>query len=121
MATAPQALDDDVLASLVRIHGASDATGQGSDHGATKRVAAVGFAQDRSCSGAKHGRRDALLIKLVLRLRKALTRGKAITRESLATFIEGLDLPEAAKASLLALSPGSYTGLATELARKLEE
>ncbi|MDR7297287.1 adenylosuccinate lyase [Pelomonas aquatica] len=50
---------------------------------------------------------------------KELTRGKAITRESLQTFIEGLDLPKGEKARLLKLSPGSYTGLAQDLARRI--
>ncbi|MCE4540488.1 adenylosuccinate lyase [Pelomonas sp. P7] len=50
---------------------------------------------------------------------KELTRGKAITRESLQAFIEGLDLPKAEKARLLKLTPGGYTGLAAELARRI--
>ncbi|HEV6964007.1 adenylosuccinate lyase [Roseateles sp.] len=50
---------------------------------------------------------------------KELTRGKAITRESLQAFIEGLDLPKAEKARLLKLTPGGYTGLAAELAKRI--
>jgi adenylosuccinate lyase len=51
---------------------------------------------------------------------KALTRGRTgISRESLHAFIEGLELPEPAKARLLALSPASYTGLAARLARRV--
>ena len=50
---------------------------------------------------------------------KALTRGKAIDRESLAQFIATLELPEFEKTRLLALSPSSYTGLAAPLARRL--
>jgi adenylosuccinate lyase len=50
---------------------------------------------------------------------KELTRGKAITRESLQAFIEGLDLPKAEKARLLKMSPGSYTGLARDLAKRV--
>ncbi len=50
---------------------------------------------------------------------KALTRGKAITAETLRDFIAGLDLPAEAKARLLAMSPGSYTGLAEALARRV--
>ncbi len=49
---------------------------------------------------------------------KALTRGKAITREDVAAFIETLELPEAEKARLRALSPASYTGSAAALARR---
>jgi adenylosuccinate lyase len=48
---------------------------------------------------------------------KALTRGKGITHERLAEFIEGLDLPAEPKARLLALTPRTYIGLAAELAR----
>ena len=47
---------------------------------------------------------------------KALTRGQAITRESLAAFIDGLELPEAERARLKAMTPASYLGLAAELA-----
>jgi adenylosuccinate lyase len=50
---------------------------------------------------------------------KELTRGKAITRESMQAFIRGLDLPPAERERLLALTPGSYTGKAAELARRL--
>ena len=48
---------------------------------------------------------------------KALTRGNRITREALQAFINGLDIPAAAKARLLAMTPGSYTGLANTLAK----
>jgi adenylosuccinate lyase len=47
---------------------------------------------------------------------KALTRGQAITAESLAAFIDGLELPEAERARLKAMTPASYIGLAAELA-----
>jgi len=50
---------------------------------------------------------------------KALTRGRGIDAQSLRTFIEGLDLPEPAKAALLALTPRSYVGLAGALARQV--
>ena len=51
---------------------------------------------------------------------KALTRGQGgITRETLAAFIQGLALPEAEKARLLALSPATYTGKAAELAKRI--
>jgi len=48
---------------------------------------------------------------------KALTRGHGITRESMRQFIGGLDLPEQAKQRLLEMTPGTYTGLASELAK----
>ena len=47
---------------------------------------------------------------------KELTRGKAITAEGVRAFISGLEIPEAEKAHLLAMTPGSYTGKAAELA-----
>lgn len=50
---------------------------------------------------------------------KELTRGKAITREAIGSFIGGLDIPEEDKKRLLALSPGEYTGIASELVSKL--
>ncbi len=50
---------------------------------------------------------------------KALTRGQGITRDSMREFIGGLELPADAKQRLLALTPGSYIGLADELARKI--
>jgi adenylosuccinate lyase len=49
---------------------------------------------------------------------KDATRGKAITREAIATLIESLELPEAEKARLRAMTPSSYTGLAATLAKR---
>jgi adenylosuccinate lyase len=50
---------------------------------------------------------------------KDLTRGRAITRESLQEFIRGLAIPEAERARLLAMTPASYVGKAVELARRI--
>ena len=50
---------------------------------------------------------------------KELTRGKAITREAIAAFIDTLELPEAEKARLRALTPAGYTGAAAALALRL--
>jgi len=50
---------------------------------------------------------------------KALTRGQGITETSMREFIAGLDLPADAKARLLALTPGSYVGLAEKLATEI--
>jgi len=50
---------------------------------------------------------------------KELTRGKAITAESIREFINGLELPEAEKQRLLAMTPGSYIGKAEELAKRI--
>ena len=51
---------------------------------------------------------------------KALTRGKAsINRESLHEFIRGLAIPPAEKERLLALTPGTYTGMAEHLAKRV--
>lgn len=52
---------------------------------------------------------------------KALTRGEAITRETLHAFIETLELDENIKAQLLELTPANYTGLADQLATMLPE
>jgi adenylosuccinate lyase len=50
---------------------------------------------------------------------KELTRGEVIDEAGLRGFIEGLDMPADAKQRLLALTPESYTGLASELADSL--
>jgi len=50
---------------------------------------------------------------------KALTRGQGVSQQTLHTFIAQLDLPEAVKSRLLALTPRRYTGLAAELARQV--
>jgi adenylosuccinate lyase len=50
---------------------------------------------------------------------KELTRGKGITREALQQFIAGLEIPAEDKARLLAMTPGSYTGLAAQLASRI--
>ena len=52
---------------------------------------------------------------------KALTRGEAITRETLHAFINTLELEESVKAQLLELTPANYTGLADQLAATLPE
>ncbi|MGR2661933.1 MULTISPECIES: adenylosuccinate lyase [Chromobacterium] len=51
---------------------------------------------------------------------KELTRGKGgITRETLHAFIKNLELPETEKARLLELTPASYIGKASELAKRI--
>lgn len=50
---------------------------------------------------------------------KAFTRGQAITKASIATFIKSLDLPDDAKTALLALTPATYTGNANEQAQNI--
>ncbi len=52
---------------------------------------------------------------------KALTRGKRLGAAEFHAFIASLDLPEAARARLLELSPARYIGLAAELARQAAE
>ncbi len=50
---------------------------------------------------------------------KALTRGKAgFSKVELHAFIEGLEIPAAAKAALKAMTPASYVGKAAELAKR---
>jgi adenylosuccinate lyase len=49
---------------------------------------------------------------------KALTRGRAITREAMLAFIDTLtEVPVAERERLKAMTPADYTGLAAELAR----
>jgi len=51
---------------------------------------------------------------------KELTRGKGgINQASLHTFISGLNIPNDAKQALLALTPASYVGKATELVNRI--
>jgi adenylosuccinate lyase len=47
---------------------------------------------------------------------KSFTRGQPMTRALMQGFIGGLALPQAEKDRLLAMTPGSYTGLAAKLA-----
>ena len=50
---------------------------------------------------------------------KAISRGKRLERRALAKFVNSLPIPPEAKKRLLALTPARYTGLATELARRV--
>ena len=50
---------------------------------------------------------------------KALTRGRGIERDALRTFVAALALPDDAKQRLLALTPGTYIGLAAKLAKDI--
>ena len=53
---------------------------------------------------------------------KDLSRGQALDKTTLHTFVQNLPLNEAAKASLLALTPATYCGLAAQLtAQNTEE
>jgi adenylosuccinate lyase len=52
---------------------------------------------------------------------KELTRGRTITREAIAAFIDTLtEVPAAERERLKAMTPGSYTGLAQTLAKRFE-
>jgi adenylosuccinate lyase len=50
---------------------------------------------------------------------KALTRGQAMTAETLRAFIESLEIPQTAKTELLALTPAGYIGNAVDQARAI--
>ena len=50
---------------------------------------------------------------------KELTRGKGITRETIQQFIATLEIPEAEKKRLLAMTPANYIGKAGELASRI--
>ncbi|MBF0178109.1 MAG: adenylosuccinate lyase [Magnetococcales bacterium] len=52
---------------------------------------------------------------------KALTRNRQVTRDSLAAFIQGLEIPDAAKAGLLQLTPAGYVGLAASLVDRMPD
>ncbi|SEB12001.1 adenylosuccinate lyase [Variovorax sp. YR216] len=49
---------------------------------------------------------------------KEVTRGKTVTAEALHGLIRSLEIPEAEKERLLAMTPASYIGKAAELARR---
>jgi len=50
---------------------------------------------------------------------KDVTRGKSVTAEALHGLIGSLDIPEEARQRLLAMTPASYVGKASELARRV--
>ncbi|GHU17688.1 adenylosuccinate lyase [Betaproteobacteria bacterium] len=50
---------------------------------------------------------------------KNMTRGERVSREKMQAFIRTLEIPEAAKQELLALTPWNYTGKAADLARRI--
>lgn len=50
---------------------------------------------------------------------KELTRGQRIDRKAFAAFIQTLDLPEDVKRNLLKLTPATYIGNASEMAKKI--
>jgi adenylosuccinate lyase len=50
---------------------------------------------------------------------KEVTRGKTVTAEALHGLIASLDIPAAEKQRLLAMTPGSYVGMAAALARRV--
>jgi len=51
---------------------------------------------------------------------KKFTRGQPMTRELIQGFVAALDLPQEDKARLLAMTPGSYTGIGAQLAAKIK-
>ncbi len=53
-------------------------------------------------------------------LLKDLTRGRRVGPAELAEFVRGLDIGDAAKERLLALTPASYTGLASDLVSEID-
>jgi len=50
---------------------------------------------------------------------KALTRGNTIDQATIKTFVEGLEMPDQAKAELIAMLPSTYIGNAVEQAKKI--
>ena len=51
---------------------------------------------------------------------KALTRGKAIDEDTIRAFVSSLDIPAEAKAQLMALTPQTYIGNATDQAKAID-
>ncbi len=51
---------------------------------------------------------------------KEITRGKAAGESEIKTFIQSVDLPEADKARLLALTPTAYVGIAADLLKHVK-
>jgi adenylosuccinate lyase len=52
---------------------------------------------------------------------KSLTRGKQITQAGLEAFINGLELPDEARQTLLTLTPALYTGNAEQMAKTINK
>jgi len=52
---------------------------------------------------------------------KELTRGQAVTKDSMQQFIDGLDIPVEVRSKLAKLTPHFYTGLAEDLAKDIEK
>ena len=50
---------------------------------------------------------------------KALTRGQAITQETMAQFIDTLDIPDQVKTQLKVMTPANYIGNAIEQTQSL--
>ena len=50
---------------------------------------------------------------------KELTRGRTVTRETMLSFIDTLEIPEEAKERLRALTPAAYTGRAQQFAEEI--
>ncbi len=53
-------------------------------------------------------------------LLKDLTRGKRLSGDDMVAFVNGLEIGEEAKERLLKLRPHTYTGLASELAKRIQ-
>jgi adenylosuccinate lyase len=49
---------------------------------------------------------------------KEVTRGKTVQAQDLHRLINGLEIPQADKDRLLAMTPATYVGMAAELARR---
>ena len=50
---------------------------------------------------------------------KEISRGQRLERSQIAAFVQALPIPAPAKKQLLALTPGRYTGIAADLARRI--
>jgi adenylosuccinate lyase len=50
---------------------------------------------------------------------KALTRGNTIDQATIEAFVQGLDMPDQAKADLIAMLPSTYIGNAAQQAKNI--
>ena len=51
---------------------------------------------------------------------KALTRGNEMNKETIQAFVSSLEIPDAAKAELMALTPSTYIGNAVQQAKQIK-
>ena len=102
--------------------------GQNHDGGDRERDQGVGNRAERRCrrAGSADRCRAAAVaagrstINDPYALLKDLTRGKRLSGDDMVAFVNGLEIGDEAKERLLKLRPHTYTGLASELAKRIQ-